>query len=78
MHDHETMSDVIISLGSNVERERHIPEAIRLIRRNRNIDVHKVSRFFESDSVGGPISATPPGSSANSARNSSRPITSWL
>ncbi len=57
MHDHETMSDVIISLGSNVERERHIPEAIRLIRRNRNIDVHKVSRFFESESVGGPDDA---------------------
>ena len=57
MHDHDNMSDVIISLGSNVERERHIPEAIRLIRRNRNIDVYKVSRFFESDSVGGPDDA---------------------
>ena len=57
MHDHETMKDVIISVGSNVERERHIPEAIRLIRRNRQIDVHKVSRFFESDSVGGPEGA---------------------
>jgi GTP cyclohydrolase I len=59
MHDHENMSDVIISLGSNVERERHIPEAIRLLRRNRHIDVHKVSRFFESDSVGGPDDAPP-------------------
>ena len=59
MHDHETMLDVIISVGSNVERERHIPEAIRLIRRNRMIDVHKVSRFFESDSVGGPENAPP-------------------
>ena len=57
MHDHENMSDVIISVGSNVERERHLPEAIRLIRRNRQIDVHKVSRFFESDSVGGPDGA---------------------
>ena len=59
MHDRETMLDVIISVGSNVERERHIPEAIRLIRRNRMIDVHKVSRFFESDSVGGPENAPP-------------------
>jgi GTP cyclohydrolase I len=59
MHDHENMSDVIISLGSNIERERHIPEAIRLIRRNRHIDVHKVSRFFESESAGGPEDAPP-------------------
>ena len=57
MHDHEKMSDVIISVGSNIERERHLPEAIRLIRRNRQIDVFKVSRFFESDSVGGPDGA---------------------
>jgi GTP cyclohydrolase I len=59
MHDHENMKDVIISVGSNIERERHIPEAIRLIRRNRQVDVHKVSRFFESDSVGGPEGAPP-------------------
>jgi GTP cyclohydrolase I len=57
MHDHETMKDVIISLGSNIDRERHLPEAIRLIRRNRQIDVYKVSRFFESDSIGGPDDA---------------------
>ena len=57
MHDHAHMKDVIISAGSNIERERHIPEAIRLIRRNRRIDVHKVSRFFESESVGGPQDA---------------------
>lgn len=59
MHDHENMKDVIISLGSNIERERHLPEAIRLIRRNRHVDVHKVSRFFESDSIGGPEGAPP-------------------
>ena len=46
MHDHENMKDVIISLGSNIERERHLPEAIRLIRRNRHVDVHKVSPLF--------------------------------
>ena len=59
MHAHDNMSDVIISLGSNIERERHIPEAIRLIRRNRHIDVHKVSRVFESDAAGGPDDAPP-------------------
>ena len=57
MHDHENMKDVIISVGSNIEREHNVPEAIRLIRRNRQVDVHKVSRFFESDSVGGPAGA---------------------
>jgi GTP cyclohydrolase I len=57
MHDHANMKDIVISLGSNIERERHIPEAVRLIRRNRHIDVHEVSRFFESDSVGGPADA---------------------
>jgi GTP cyclohydrolase I len=49
--------DTIISLGSNIEKERHLPEAIRLLRRNRRIDVRKVSRFFESAPVGGPDGA---------------------
>ena len=46
-------TDVVISLGSNIERERHIPEAVRLLRRQRDIDVIRVSRIFESDAVGG-------------------------
>jgi GTP cyclohydrolase I len=51
--------DVVISLGSNIERERHIPEAIRLLRRHNRIDVKAVSRVYESDSVGGPTDAPP-------------------
>ena len=50
-------ADVIIALGSNIERERHVPEAIRLLRRHRDIDVVGASRFFESPSVGGPEDA---------------------
>jgi GTP cyclohydrolase I len=49
--------EAIISLGSNIEKERHLPEAIRLLRRHRSIEVRKVSRFFESDPVGGPADA---------------------
>ncbi len=49
--------ETIISLGSNIEKERYLPEAIRLLRRNRRIEVRKVSRFFESAPVGGPDGA---------------------
>jgi GTP cyclohydrolase I len=49
--------ETIISLGSNIEKERHLPEAIRLMRRNRRIEVRRVSRFFESAPVGGPAGA---------------------
>ncbi len=49
--------DVVIALGSNIERERHLPEAIRLLRRHRGIEVTEVSRFFESAAVGGPEDA---------------------
>ena len=51
------MNDAVISIGSNIEKESNLPEAIRLIRRNRYIEVRKVSRFFESKSVGGPPDA---------------------
>ena len=57
MHDHSKFIDVVISAGSNVEKERNLAEAIRLIRRHRRIDVKSVSRFFESASVGGPEGA---------------------
>jgi GTP cyclohydrolase I len=49
--------ETVISLGSNIEKERHLPEAIRLLRRHRRIEVRKVSRFFESAPVGGPDDA---------------------
>ncbi len=54
MEDH---TKVVISIGSNLERERHIPEAIRLLRRHRRIEVLACSKFFESASVGGPADA---------------------
>ncbi len=47
----------VISLGSNIERERYLPEAIRLLRRHHGIEVLRVSRFFESVPVGGPEGA---------------------
>ena len=59
MHDHSKFVDVVISAGSNIEKERNLAEAIRLIRRHRRIDVKAVSRFFESTSVGGPADAPP-------------------
>jgi GTP cyclohydrolase I len=59
MHDRTTFVDAIISLGSNIERERHLPEAVRLIRRHHQIDVKKVSRFFESKAVDGPEGSPP-------------------
>ena len=45
--------DALISIGSNIEREKHLPEAVRLLRRHRAIDVMEVSRVFESPSIGG-------------------------
>ena len=47
----------IIAIGSNIERERNLPEAIRLLRRASHITVEKVSRFYQSPSVGGPAGA---------------------
>ncbi len=46
-------TDAVISVGSNIDREKHLPEAVRLLRRHRAIDVVDVSRVFESPSVGG-------------------------
>jgi len=50
-------AQAIIAIGSNIERERNLPEAIRLLRRASHITVEKVSRFYESPSVGGPAGA---------------------
>ncbi len=49
--------EVIISVGSNIEKERHLPEAISLLRHHRNIEVRDVSRIYESEAVGGPTDA---------------------
>ncbi|MEN8114015.1 MAG: 2-amino-4-hydroxy-6-hydroxymethyldihydropteridine diphosphokinase, partial [Actinomycetota bacterium] len=47
----------IVVLGSNIERERNLPEAVRLLRRAPRITIEQVSRFYESPSVGGPSDA---------------------
>jgi len=47
----------VVAVGSNIERERHLPEAIRLLRRHDDIQVERVSRLYESPSVGGPADA---------------------
>ena len=43
----------LIALGSNIERERYLPEAVRLLRRHPDIDVRNVSRVYESPAAGG-------------------------
>jgi GTP cyclohydrolase I len=59
MHDAPMSVNAVIAVGSNVERERHLPEAIRMMRRHKHIEVRDVSRFYESQSVGGPEGAPP-------------------
>ena len=51
--------EVVISVGSNIDKEKHLPEAIRLLRGHRNIEVTKVSGFYESAAVGGSKDAPP-------------------
>ena len=51
------MITAILVLGSNIEKERNLPEAIRLLRRAPGIKVEEVSGVFESASVGGPADA---------------------
>ncbi len=50
-------TSAIIVIGSNIEKERNIPEAVRLLRRAPGVIVDRVSRIFESPSVGGPPDA---------------------
>ena len=53
----EGTSKAVVAMGSNIEKERNLPEAIRLLRRAPHITVERVSRFYESPSVGGPEDA---------------------
>ena len=53
----EGTAHAIVVIGSNIERERNLPEAIRMLRRAASITVERVSRFYESPSVGGPEDA---------------------
>jgi GTP cyclohydrolase IA len=50
-------TNAVLVAGSNIERERHLPEAIRLVRRHPGIDVKAVSRVYESPALGGPSEA---------------------
>ena len=52
-----TDTEVIIVAGSNVDRDRCMPEAVRRLRRHPQIAVRSVSSCFESPSVGGPEDA---------------------
>jgi GTP cyclohydrolase IA len=46
------MTEIVVALGSNIEREANIAEAIRLMRRHRGIEVERVSQVYESKAVG--------------------------
>lgn len=50
-------TDVVIVAGSNVDRERCMPEAVRSLRRHPDIQVRSVSSCYDSPSVGGPSDA---------------------
>lgn len=50
-------TEVVIVAGSNLDRDRCMPEAIRRLRRDPRIAVRSVSSCYESPSVGGPEGA---------------------
>ncbi len=50
-------TEIIIVAGSNLDRDRCMPEAIRRLRRHSDIVVQSVSSCYESESVGGPEGA---------------------
>jgi GTP cyclohydrolase I len=52
-----TSTDAIIAAGSNLDRERCMPEAVRRLRRHPDIVVHRVSTCYDSEPVGGPEGA---------------------
>ncbi len=57
MHNATDTTEIVIVAGSNVDRERCVPAAIRRLRRHRDIQVRSVSSCYESPSVGGPDDA---------------------
>ena len=57
MSESNNLVNAVIVAGSNLDRERCLPEAIRRLRRNSDINVKAVSSCFESKSVGGPPDA---------------------
>ena len=54
-----TPVDVVISAGSNIDREHNLPEAINRLRRHHRIDVRRVSRLYDTVAVGGPPGTAP-------------------
>ncbi len=48
------MADVLISIGSNIDKESNVPEAVRALERHPRIDVRNVSRIYDSEPVGPP------------------------
>ncbi len=57
MHAGTEHRHAIVVLGSNIEKERNLAEAIRLLRRAEAVTVERVSSFYESPSRGGPPGA---------------------
>lgn len=57
MSINETVAEVVILAGSNVDKERCLPESIRKLRRQPDITVREVSTCYESEAVGGPPGA---------------------
>lgn len=51
------VAEVVILVGSNVDKERCLPESIRKLRRRPDITVRSVSTCYESEAVGGPKDA---------------------
>ncbi len=54
--DHDAVEAVILA-GSNIDKERCLPESIRKLRRQPGITVRAVSACYESEAVGGPDDA---------------------
>lgn len=57
MHGPHGHTDVVIVAGSNLDKERCMPEAVRRLRRHDDINVRAVSACYDSPSVGGPPDA---------------------
>jgi GTP cyclohydrolase I len=57
MNPTDTAATVVIVAGSNIDKERCLPDAVRQLRRHGDIHVKAVSTCFESPSVGGPADA---------------------
>ena len=57
MHTESDAVEAVILAGSNLDKEKCLPESIRKLRRQPDITVRAVSACYESESVGGPADA---------------------